>query len=142
MVEKQTVIDWDNMDEAVKRREHIEAYCKHLAKVGLIHNLAEENIFLCGIAAVYEALGRADQTPCYVVRPGLAHDSAFSIDYYDPEHPLRHCKECYDLPKMIQIRVIDPDEVARKVKKQKGMLAWHCSKCGKQFDQGGKEIQR
>lgn len=116
-----TVIDWDS--DAEKLHKNIGDYFVKLADAGLIHNLEDENIFLSGIAAFYNALGRADMTPCYVLKPSMAHDSAFSRDYYDPEHPLMHCPDCTNRPKMFL--------GVNSVKSSK--QSWHCSKCGKEI---------
>lgn len=123
-----SVIDWDNMG---KIHKVIRDTAQKMYDAGGISNLKEEAAFLSGVAAWYFALDKEAQVPMYVIGPGLTRDSSFDFDYYDLEHPLRHCKECHDHPKMYRRHVIDPDEIARKVSpsRQKGLWVWTCPKC-------------
>jgi len=124
-----SVIDWDNDAERV--HQSIEDTAKKLYEAGGLSNLKEEAAFLAGVAAWYFVMGKEDKVPMYILRPSLCQDSAFGFDYYDREHPLRHCKTCEGHPKMYQRKEIDPDEIARKVRpsRQKGRLVWRCPRC-------------
>jgi hypothetical protein len=131
-----SVIDWDDQEQMDRLHKAIEDMAKKLYNAGTMNNLGDENMFLSGVVGFYFALGKQDKVPIYTLSPGLCQDSAFGFDYYDPEHPLRHCKQCHDHPKMHRRRVVDPYEIALKVRpsRQKGLWVWTCPECHKDTD--------